>query len=165
MATFFRVMLYSVLAAMIGVNLYFFLYNGKKQAAIASSPPPVHIASDAPLAIPPPPVPVSTPPVNEIIRVIDDNSSLVQSAKERFEKGDFRKSSELCKQLAEKDKKALLCVGLSYFKLSNYEDSIAFLEPALENGADEFTCRKCLAFAYYYRDNFDKRRSCAVKIN
>jgi len=156
MATFFRVMLYSVLAAMIGVNLYFFLYNGKKQAAIASSPPPVHIASDAPLAIPPPPVPVSTPPVNEIIRVIDDNSSLVQSAKESFEKGDFRKSSELCKQLAEKDKKALLCVGLSYFKLANYEDSIAFLEPALENGADEFTCRKCLAFAYYYRDNFDK---------
>jgi tetratricopeptide (TPR) repeat protein len=156
MATFFRVILYSVLAVMIGVNLYFFLYKRTDQAAIASSPPPVQFASDAPQATPPPPAPVSTPPAQEIIKVIYDNPALVQDAKQHFEKGDFRKSVELCKQLAERDKKAFLCVGLSYFKLADYENSIGFLEQALDGGADEFTCRKYLAFAHYYRDNFDK---------
>lgn len=155
MATIFRVILYSVLATLIGVNLYFFLNKNKVQAPMANATQPVQSASDTPQTTPPP-VPVSTPPVHEIIKTIDDGSALVQSAKESFEKGDFRKAAELCKQLAEKDKKAFLCAGLSYFKLADYENSIAFLEPALENGADEFACRKCLAFSYYYRDNFDK---------
>jgi tetratricopeptide (TPR) repeat protein len=159
MATILRIILYGILATLIGVNLYIFLNKNKDetpkitrptiQTADLSNPP----ESPAPTL---PPVPVPTPAVQEIIKAVDDSSSLAKGAKESFEKGDFRKAAELCSQLAAREKKAFLCAGLSYFKLSDYDNAITCLEQALEGGADEFPCRKYLAFSYYYRDNFEK---------
>jgi tetratricopeptide (TPR) repeat protein len=73
--------------------------------------------------------------------------------------GDYGKALALFKKLSVDDKTALLGVGLSYFKLGDYESAIAPLEGALKHGGDEFLARKFLAFAYYRRD--DLQRSAA----
>lgn len=155
-----RGVLYFVVVVLIGVNLYFFLNRKPGEIQVSSRPSPPQPAASSDVTVMPasalPPVPVSTPPAQEIIKVVDDSSALVRSAKDSFEKKDYKTAAELCKQLAEIDKKAFLCAGLSYFKLADYANAITFLEQSLESGADEFASRKYLAFAYYYRDNFDK---------
>ncbi|HMK61264.1 MAG TPA: hypothetical protein VK452_09010 [Dissulfurispiraceae bacterium] len=163
MIIFLRVILYGVLAVLLSVNLYIFIYKGKEKSPELNSPPPsvnvtaVAPQAEAPLAaVGPAPAPVSLPPAHEIIKTADDGSADAKNAKEYFEKGDFKKAAELCTQLASKNKKAFLCAGLSYFKLADYENTINNLEQALDGGADEFACRKYLAFSYYYRGNFEK---------
>ena len=163
MIIFFRVILYGILAVLLGVNLYIFIYKGKGQSPEPGIPPqPVHVAAEAPqteaqlATIAPVPDAVSMPPAREIIKTVDDGSTAAQNAKECFDKGDFKKAAELCTQLTANNKKAFLCAGLSYFKLADYENTIGSLEQALEAGADEFACRKYLAFSYYYRGNPEK---------
>ncbi len=166
MATILRIILYGMLAMLIGVNLYLFL-NKDKDGTPKSIQPVVENADSlntpASPAISFPPAPVPTPAAREIIRAVDDSSSLARSAKESFEKGDYKTAANLCKQLAEKDKQAFLCVGLAYFKMADYKNAIAFLEQSLESGGDEYTSRKYLAFSYYYLDNFEKSLSNAEK--
>lgn len=73
-----------------------------------------------------------------------------------FNKGDYGNALDLFKKLSVDDKTALLGVGLSYFKLGDYESAIAPLEGALQYGGDEFLARKFLAFAYYRRDDLQR---------
>ena len=166
MATILRIVLYGMLAMLIGVNLYLFL-NKDKDGTPKSTQPGVENADSLNTPTSPaislPPVPVPRPAAREIIRAVDDSSSLARSAKESFEKGDYKTAANLCKQLAEKDKQAFLCVGLAYFKMADYKNAISFLEQSLESGGDEFTSRKYLAFAYYYLDNFEKSLSNAER--
>jgi len=159
MATILRIVLYGILATLIGVNLYLFLNKNKDDIPKITRPTfQVADSSNTPESPAPalPPVPVPTPAVRELINAVDDSSSLARSAKESFEKGDYKSAADLCKQLAEKNKQVFLCVGLAYFKMADYANAIAFLEQSLEGGGDEFTSRKYLAFSYYYRDNFEK---------
>ncbi len=160
MATIVRIILYSVIAVLLGANLYLFTRkgdapapNGMPAAQSDSSQSPV--SSDGPSSAQVPP-PVQVPAIREIINETEENSALFQNAKESFEKGDYKTAAGLCKELAKKDKRAFLCVGLAYFKLADYENSINFLEQSLDGGGDEFISRRFLAFAYYYRDNFEK---------
>jgi len=159
MATILRMLLYGTLATLIGVNLYFFLHNNKDDTP-KSTLPKVQSSDSLSTAASPasvlPIVPVPAPAAREILGAIDDSTSVARNAKESFEKGDYKTAADLCKQLAGKNKQAFLCVGLAYFKLADFTNAIAYLEQALENGVDEFTSRKYLAFAYYYRDNFEK---------
>ena len=166
MATFLRIILYTILATLTCINLYLFINKNKNADTL--HPPQTGGSSSAESASSPsalaqvlPPVPV--PAVQEIIETVDDGSSLAAGAKESFEKGNFKKAADLCKQLAEKNIKASLCAGLSYFRLADYANAVVFLEQSLESGADEFTSRKYLSFAYYYSDKLDKSISNAEK--
>jgi tetratricopeptide (TPR) repeat protein len=156
-----RIILYGTLAAAIIVGAHYFLEKEKTEVPVAVSQTRISEPSPAPVVTTPPvvtaPIPApSTPAAHEIIGTVDESSALSKDAKESFVKGDYRKAADLCTKLAEKNKKAFLCVGLSYFRMSHYDKSIVFLEQALQGGAEEFPCRKYLAFSYYYRDNFEK---------
>jgi tetratricopeptide (TPR) repeat protein len=92
----------------------------------------------------------------DIIKPVDDHSALAVKVRESLMRKDYKSSSGLCSQLAEKNARAHLCAGVSYFMLADYASAILHLEKALETGMDDFTCRKYLAFTYYYRHDFDK---------
>ena len=168
MATMLRIILYTALATLTGINLYLFINKDKDAGTLNTAPTAVSsLAEPSPSSSAPsptlPPIPVPAPAVQEVIRNADDGSSLAAGAKESFEKGDYKNAADLCKQLAEKNKKASLCAGLSYFRLTDYANAVVFLEQSLESGADEFAARKYLSFAYYYSDKLDKSMSNAEK--
>jgi len=153
-----RVMLYGTLAAgLLFAGHYLINDAGHKPTPTEAKNTQVETpsASESPGARAEP-VPPPAPAAREIAKAVDDNSALAGSARESFEKGDYRTAADLCRQLAETSSKASLCAGLSYFKLADYASAIPYLEKALESGADEFTARKYLSFSYYYRDNFDQ---------
>jgi tetratricopeptide (TPR) repeat protein len=166
LSAIFRVLLYGTLAALIVIGAHYLLRDDGHESPASSctqAQPDGISAAPATAVTAIQPVPPPSPATHDIVKAVDDDSSLSRSAKTSFEKGDYKTAVDLCKQLAERNKKASLCVGLSYFKLADYAGAIAYLEQSLEGGADEFTSRKYLSFAYYYRDNFDQSISNAEK--
>ncbi|HTZ18490.1 MAG TPA: hypothetical protein VMB78_08625 [Dissulfurispiraceae bacterium] len=160
-----RVLLYGTLAAAIVFAGHYLIVEKRHEPAAVSTetrpmetPPVSEMASSGPEPVPAPAV-----APHEIAKAVEDDSSLARRAKASLDAGDYKTALVLCKQLAETQKKASLCVGLSYFKLADYAGAITYLEKALESGEDEFTARKYLSFAYYYRDNFDQSMSNAER--
>jgi tetratricopeptide (TPR) repeat protein len=160
LAVVFRIALYLVIAVLIAVNFHFYMIKRSDEARARNTQAPVQDASTSDSSAIPsqplPPVEPLKPQTGEIIITRYDHSALAIKARESFLKKDYKTSAALCRQLAEKDAGAFLCVGLSHFMLGDYAASLTSFEKALEGRADEFTCRKYLAFAYYYVSNFEK---------
>jgi tetratricopeptide (TPR) repeat protein len=74
-----------------------------------------------------------------------------------FNSGDYRKALDLFEDLAPDDRKALVGLGLSKFKLGDYQGAIESLEGSLGQGGEEdFLARKFLAFSYYQEDDLQR---------
>lgn len=74
-----------------------------------------------------------------------------------FNSGDYQKALGLFEGLAPNDRRALVGLGLSKFKLGDYEGAIESLEGSLGQGAaEDFLARKFLAFSYYQRDDLKR---------
>ena len=160
LAVVFRIVAYLLIAVLVAVNFHFYMVKRSDEArlkadqvAVQSAPPE---APSAPGVEQLPPVePPKTRP-EEILTPGIDNSALAKRAQESFQKKDYKTSADLCRQLAEKNSKAPLCVGISFFLMGDYPHAITDLEKALEAGANEYACRRYLAFAYYYKHDFDR---------
>jgi hypothetical protein len=157
-----RVALYLIIAALIAVNVHFYLIKRSDDSRLQKTSGPVQTASLSETGTAPPST-EALPPVeppkqasDDIIKPVDDHSALAVKVRESLMRKDYKSSSGLCSQLAEKNARAHLCAGVSYFMLADYASAILHLEKALETGMDDFTCRKYLAFTYYYRHDFDK---------
>jgi hypothetical protein len=159
---FLKTILLSVIFVLVAYGLHLYLAKsaddrrlknaqtaGKAESVSEVNSP---VSSEQPL----PPVEPPKPAIVEIIKPETNHSELAQKAKESLSKKDYKTAAELCGRLAEKDSKAFLCVGMSHFMLGDYGNAVTFLEKAFEGRADEFTCRKYLAFAYYYIHNSEK---------
>ena len=151
-----------VIAALLAVNVHFYLSKRSDDSRAQKSSGPVRTAAlsetqpPSPSTETLPPIEPPKPTADDIIRPVDANSALAAKTREVLMKKDYKTASGLCSQLAEKNSRAHLCAGVSYFMLADYAAAIPHLEKALETGMDDFTCRKYLAFAYYYRHDFDK---------
>jgi tetratricopeptide (TPR) repeat protein len=157
----FRIVLYMVIAALIAVNLHFYLIKRSDDAARAktdlSAPQEAQQVSTSASATPEPhPAEPAAPQPEKIIASGPALSELARKAKESYTRKDYKAAAEFCRQLAEKDNSYLPCTGVSYFKTGDFANAITFLEKGLEAGKEEFLCRRFLAFAYYYRHDFDK---------
>ena len=84
------------------------------------------------------------------------NNELAPKALEKFRSGDYEGAAGLFNELTETDKSALSAVGMSYFKLGNYQTANEYFERALDSNANDFVARKALAFSYYSLDDFEK---------
>jgi tetratricopeptide (TPR) repeat protein len=89
-------------------------------------------------------------------QALPGNHELVSKALEKFRSGDYEGAAGLFKELAETDKSALSAVGMSYFRLGNYQTANEYFEKALESDANDFVARKALAFSYYRLDDLEK---------
>ncbi len=92
----------------------------------------------------------------EQVKMEKANNEIASSAIEKFKKGDYEGAVKLFKEVSEKDKGALIYVGISYFKLGDFSNAISFLEKAVEYNNNDFTARKLLAFAYHKTDDLEK---------
>jgi|WetSurMetagenome_2_1015567.scaffolds.fasta_scaffold00094_15 tetratricopeptide (TPR) repeat protein len=162
-----RTILYSVIVALIAFGLHVYLTNRAADKRIKNAQFAEQSASESDSQeTPADPLPPVEPPkadVSDIIKPSNTNFELAKKAQESLLKKDFKSAAEQCEQLAEKDPKSFLCVGMSHFMLADYENAVRFLGKALEGRADEFTCRKYLAFARYYTHDLEKSISNAEK--
>jgi tetratricopeptide (TPR) repeat protein len=85
-----------------------------------------------------------------------EDQELASKATERFQSGDYEGAIKLYRELLERDAKALAGLGMSYFKLGDYENAKMFLEKASEHNPNDFDVRKLLAFVYYRKDDVEK---------
>ena len=160
LAVVFRIVLYSVIAALIAVNFHFYMIKRSDDSRVKQGPAAVQTETRE--ALPPPPsdqlpaVEIPGRSVGATAQTGPDYSALARKANESYLKKDYKNSAEICRQLAEKEKKAFRCVGQSLYMLGDYSNAIINLEKALEAGADEYACRRYLAFSYYFRHDFDK---------
>jgi tetratricopeptide (TPR) repeat protein len=74
---------------------------------------------------------------------------------ESFNAGDYETALSLFSELSKRNDRALFGLGLSYYKLGDYENAAYHLEEALAKGIKEFQTRKFLAFIYYDLDDLD----------
>jgi tetratricopeptide (TPR) repeat protein len=154
---FLTILFMSVVAAALTFGAHTFL---KKRAEVKNPEVAQTSGEDSEQAGPPEQnLPAVEPPkadVAELMKPLGDDPELSLKAKDSLLKKDYRAALQWCGRLAEKDHKAFLCVGMSHFMLTEYRQAIPPLENALAAGADAFTCRKHLAFAYYYTHELDK---------
>jgi hypothetical protein len=157
---FLKTILLSVIVALVAYGLHLYLTKSaddrRMKNAQSAEQTEAEVNSPASSEQSLPPVEPPKPDIVEIIKPGTDHSELAKRAKDSLLKKDFKTAAELCGKLAEKDSKAFLCVGMSHFMLGDYGNTVTYLEKAIEGRADEFTCRKYLAYAYYYTHNFDK---------
>jgi|WetSurMetagenome_2_1015567.scaffolds.fasta_scaffold03029_1 tetratricopeptide (TPR) repeat protein len=159
-----RVLLKGISLALIivlaGYGLHLYLSKRADDNRLKNSQPALQnaSASDTQKTSLEPLPPVEQPKLepSDIINPGEDLSGLAKKASESLWKKDYKTAAALCKQLAEKDGRAFLCVGISQFMLGDYKNAVISLEKAVGNGSDEFQCRKYLAFAYYYTHDLDK---------
>jgi tetratricopeptide (TPR) repeat protein len=162
-----RVILYYVIAALIVFGLHIYLTKRADDKRRAVSPPAATVQAEADSAPAAeqnlPAVEPPKPEFADIIKTGENPSELAQKAKESLLRKDYKSAVELCGRLAEKDGKAFLCAGMAQFMLGDYAQAAPSLEKALIAGADEYQCRKYLAFSYYYMHDLDKGISSAEK--
>jgi tetratricopeptide (TPR) repeat protein len=72
-----------------------------------------------------------------------------------FQAGDYQEALSYFKQV-EGEPGALASLGVTYYKLGQYENARLYLERSLEAGANEFMARKFLALAYYKLDDLEE---------
>lgn len=100
------------------------------------------------------PLPTLQPETVQPARTPEEDTT--SRAIKAFNNGDYRKAVRLFEELPDKSGRKSLGLGLSHYKLGDYENAIHFLESAVSDGGDEFMARKFLAFAYYDRDDIDR---------
>jgi tetratricopeptide (TPR) repeat protein len=155
-----RIILYLVIITLIAVNIHFYLVKRSDEARVKVAPSAsqesLQITAAPSSTQEPPLIEPSVPKAENIIASGPNYPELAKKATESYNKKDFRASSELCKQLSEKDSSYLPCTGISYFKIGDFAAAITYLEKGVDAGKQEYMCRRFLAFAYYYRHEFDK---------
>lgn len=126
---------------------------------VPAAAPPVENRQNAKMEA----LPRATNPASPLEPARDDNGPAFKRAVESFNSGDYETALALFKDISEDDKRALVGVGLSLFRMGDYESAIRSLEEALEHGGDEFLSRKFLAFAYYQKDDLERSAANAKK--
>lgn len=171
MVIMLRVTVYSSLLCLIILTVYVRYYqrpSGEPEKGTVTSQASNPVPSPQP---PPPPsssniqtpsdgpslaVNLGTPSLMANPQAKPVNNELASKALEKFRAGDYEVAAGLFKELAETDKSALSAVGMSYFRLGNYQTANEYLEKALESDANNFVARKTLAFSYYKLDDLEK---------
>ena len=92
---------------------------------------------------------------NQDLVTKEKDNTVAANAMESFKRGDYENAITLFKELSEKDKSALVYIGISCFKLGDHRNAINFLEKAVEYNNKDFTARKALAFSYYNIDDLE----------
>ena len=112
--------------------------------------------SDAREAFPPveanppsPPVVTATPGAADRAKEIRDKAIGL------FRNKDYNGALRLLGKVREPDTEEFLGMGLCYFKLGDYRNSVAFLTRVLDRDGRNFTALKILAFAYFRLDDID----------
>jgi tetratricopeptide (TPR) repeat protein len=72
-----------------------------------------------------------------------------------FQAGDYEEALSYFKQV-EGQPGTLASIGVTYYKLGQYENARRYLDESLEAGANEFMARKFLALAHYKLDNLEE---------
>ncbi len=91
----------------------------------------------------------------------EGDEAVVRTAMERFNAGDYKGAIMLLDGLSERQGRVLLIIGLSYYRLGDYDNAADFLERAAARDAGDFLSRKFLALAYYRKDDLDRSLSYA----
>jgi hypothetical protein len=94
-------------------------------------------------------------PSQQMPRVVSpSNYALSKKAVDSFNSENYENAAILFAELSKHDGRALVGLGLSYYKLGDYRSAARFFEEAIdEKGVDEFQVRKFLAFTYYEMDD------------
>ncbi len=165
-----RAILYSILSFLIIVTAYLYL-NGrvgqkpvetlslKQENALQVTGEPVSAGEQEGKPPETPEAPATVPQNDLTTSEENGDREIVQQAVKTFNSGNYEGAIELLKGLSDRDGKALLTIGLSYYKLGDYGNAINFLEEAAEKDGNDFLARKFLAFAYYRQDNLDRSLS------
>jgi hypothetical protein len=82
-----------------------------------------------------------------------DGEEVINRAFEAFEARDYEDSLRLFTQALSYDRRSLVGIGLSHYKLGDYGNARLRLEEAASEGMEEFTVRKFLALACYKQED------------
>lgn len=87
--------------------------------------------------------------------------AVMSNAIGNFNAGDYRRAIEIFDSLPEKNGKVLCGIGISYFKLGDYENAVKYLEEARpllagRHNHDELLAGKFLAFSYYKAGDIER---------
>jgi tetratricopeptide (TPR) repeat protein len=80
-----------------------------------------------------------------------------------FNGRDYNGALKLLKQVEDPDVGVLLGIGVCYFKLGDYQNSVSFLRKVLALDGNNFVALKIIAFAYYNVDDLDQSLTNAGK--
>ncbi len=80
-----------------------------------------------------------------------------------FNGKDYNGALKLLKQVENPDMGVLLGIGVCYFKLGDYQNSVSFLREVLALDENNFVALKIIAFAYYNLDDIEQSLTSAGK--
>lgn len=101
-------------------------------------------------------------PIQTQIYETSMTNDIAVKAIESFNKGDYKTAIELFGELSKEDKKALVGLGIAYYKMDDYDMASRYLEESLYYN-ENFAARKFLAFIYYKKDDLDGALASAEK--
>jgi tetratricopeptide (TPR) repeat protein len=164
-----RVAVYSSLLCLIILTVYVRYYQQPsrqpEEVAVDSQAPgsapspeqePPPSDTQVSFSVPSPAFQIETPSLTGNPQAMQGNSELLSRALEKFRTGDYEGAAGVFQELAETDKRALSAVGMSYFRLGDYQRANEYFEKALEFNANDFAARKALAISYYKLDDLKK---------
>lgn len=88
-------------------------------------------------------------------QVTDRTNEIKQKAIGLFRNKDYNGALGLLGKIEDPDAEVLVGMGLCYFKLGDYRNSVSFLRRVLDRDSKNFTALKVAAFAYYRLDDID----------
>jgi len=72
-------------------------------------------------------------------------SDVSHQARQYFKAGEYEKAISAYREVLDQDKRAFFYIGMSYFRLKDYDNAATYLEKALEQQENDFNTRKALA--------------------